>query len=653
MVHSKSQELAQKADAQARGKVLDPPTKRAIAEAWKVHQTFEATIHECLCFADGDQYAYQSGADGRVHRLETREGTTKPRWRIRQTRNRVTKAVTRKASRYAARTPPWEVTPISLDPEAVDGSRFAEKALLAKYHELDLHGMAMDTFKYSFETGAGITWPFWDEDTGEFVVDDEGNILRTGEIRTEVLHLGEVTWQPGRQFYDARFHVVRKAQNVAEVNAKYGLQEKPNATAAPYETRRGQERGDLIYVQHYLERPSRKHIRGRYLVLIGERVVHDGPYPIDVDECVLQWVPYVTRRHRERPMGMVEQLLDIQRTINRTVSQIIAYKNLVLVPQVIAAKGSIDKTKAMTDEPGAIVEHRQGTAPQWRDMPEMPQSFFATLDQAISDWNYITGESELPNDIESGSVVAGIEQHDESGNADFGVRVANWWSRLGMAHLRLMAKHYTEPRMLQVQGRYSVEMVSDFMGAMLHGWSKVYVAPGAIEPRSRLQQQGIIMNLVDRGLVPHEQAIMALNAGTADVLIDAYELNVDKQKREIGQLVQMGSMQGPGVPMVDPIADDHAVHLDMIKKWMVTRDYETQPEAVKEAARVHAQWHEQEQMKQAMAGMMLASAQAEQNGMMNAAGGGVGGPPPPGASQPSLESSTRAANGTPSREKAT
>lgn len=606
---------------------------------------YEPGWQECLAFFDNDQYV-EVFNDNRLDRLETREGGAKPRHRPRLTRNRYTPAIVNECAMVTNRVPVYEATPVNGDPKPTNAARFGEKALLAQYEARDVKGLAIDTAQYALITGAGFTWPYWNADVGEFIVGPEGEILREGEIGVHVLHQGEVMWQTGMDFYDARYYCVRKAQPVDEIMRRKGYigppDLSPNAQSAPHEARRGEEAKDLAYVYHYLERPSNEKPTGRWLQICQGMLIHEElAYPCDYDEPCLQWIPYVKRRHRDRPLSLGELMLDIQRTYNRTINQIVAYKNLVLNPQVFAPIGSL--RQQLDDTPGAVWEYRpiSGLKPEWREMPDLPVGLFKVLDQCIDDWREITGQHQLPQGIESGSGVQAINEREQSRRAVFVARLADWYARLGMAMLRLMQKHYTEDRLLVLQGRFGVETLQDFRGSVLKGIAEVRVAPGSIEPRTRAAQQAIIMSLVDRQLVDPKKAIAALRAGTADSIIDGYELNKAKQHREIQQFIAAGTMQATALPMVDPIVDDHAVHLEEIQMWMLTVDYERQPEFVKQAAQAHAAWHRQEQMNAQMQDAQLTTMAAEQLGMDNA-GRPQGAKPMP--SQPSIESSASAAD---------
>ncbi len=623
-------------------------------------RSFEAGWQECLAFFDHDQYA-EVFADGKLDRLQTREGGTKPRHQPRLTRNRLTPLMVSECSMLSARAPVYECTPPNGDAKPVNAARFSEKALLAAYHSRDVKGLAIDTLQYAHIVGAGFTWPYWNAEVGDFVVGEQGEILREGEIGVHVLHQGEVMWQSGMDFYDARYHCVRKAQPVESIVKRKGYvgpsELTPDAMSAPHESRRGDEARDLAYVYHYLERPCDDHPTGRWLQICqGRLIAEPRSYPCSGDTCVLQWIPYIKRRHVDRPMGLGQMLLDIQRTYNRTINQIVAYKNLVLNPQVMAPVGSL--RQQLSSEPGAVWQFRPiaGMRPEWREMPDLPVGLFKVLDQCLDDFREIAGQMDLPGGVDSGSGVQAINEREQNRRGVIVHRLADWYQRLGQSFLGLMQEHYTEDRLLTIQGRFGVETIPDFRGAKIKGGGEVRVAAGSIEPRTRAAQQTMIMALVDKGLVDPKKAIYALNAGTAEAIIDSYELDKAKQQREIQTFIAMGKMEAAEAPMVDEIIDDHAVHLEELRMWMKTVDFERQPELVREFARAHAGWHEQIMQGKQMQEAQMMTQSAETMGMENAsapqdAGRSEGRVAPKGSkpmpSQPSMESAARAASGTP------
>jgi hypothetical protein len=624
------------------GGKADPMVCERISRAEQAISHLEPAWSEQLCFLDGEQYVEQHAVTGRLERLETREGGRgKPRHRIRRTRNRFTPAVIREVALCSARTPIYECDPLNGDALVTGEARLEEKCLLSVHQQLGIKQVAVRTMTYAKTNGAGFTWAYFNPalNGGE------------GEIEIDVLSQAEVLWDGG-DFEKSRWFCVRKAKPVDQVTGHpdyVGPRPlEPDAQSASHETRKGNEARDLVYVYNYLERPSRDHPRGRWLQLVQGQVVRkpeDYPW-IDadgsiVDEPVIQMLADFDPAHRARPRGMGADLVEVQRDINRIVSQIITHKDLAMSPQMLAPVGAL--RQKITTEPGAVYEYRPiaGLKPEWRTVPEIPASLFRSLDQALADWEEISGQSALPAGLESGSAVQAVNERDQERRALFVANLSAWYCRLGERLLSLMRVHYSQERLMIVRGMFGAESIVGFRGQKLRP-VRVRVAEGSITPRTKEAQRALIVQLIDRGLVDPRKAIYALNAGTTDALIDAYELNVHKQRREIKQLIEMGQLRGAGVPMVDEEADDHPVHAEVIKMWMLTEDFEMQPPLVQEAARTHAEWHRVAAEVQQMRDMERTSSQAERLGMVNAgAPQNAGAKPMP--SQPSVKTSAEGA----------
>jgi hypothetical protein len=625
---------------------------KQLRDAERKISALEVGWHEALAFFDGDQYVEISGVTGRLERLETREGTaSKPRHRHRRIRNRFTPTIVRESAMCSSRVPVFECNPINGDNLLTGEARLEEKVLLGAYQQFGLKNIAVDVMNYALVTGAGFTWAFFNPDRGRFLLPEEGKWLREGEIEIQVLHQGEVLWDGGA-FEDSRWYCVRKALPLERVKDDPQYRGPKGLTAdaqtGPFEARKGQEQRDLVFVYHYLERPCQKYRNGRYLKIAqGQLLAPEAPYPYKdpdgqvIDEPVLQYLPFVSRRHRARPMGMGEMLVPIQRDINRMISQILTIKDLAQAPQVFAPVGSL--RQQLDSTPGAVWEYRpvSGLKPEWRAPMEVPSSMWRALDQALADWQDVSGQNQLPAGVESGSAIQAINERDADRRAAFISHLSSWYANLGERLLHLMRVHYTEERLMLVRGRFGTESIRAFRGSRLRP-VKVRVAEGSIQPRTREAQKALIAQLIDKGLVDPRKAIAAMQAGTADSLIDSYELDVAKANREIQQLVASAEMQGRGVPMVDETADDHAVHLEVLSNWMKTEDYEMQKPFVQEAAKAHAQWHETALEKQKLEAAAQQTAAAEQLGAQNAAAPQAAGPKPM-PSQPSLKTSAEGA----------
>ena len=75
--------LTDPAPAATGGGGVPEDVRRRVDEAAAEIKWAEPKWSECLCFVDGEQYVEVSAIDGRLDRMEVRNGTTKPRHRVR------------------------------------------------------------------------------------------------------------------------------------------------------------------------------------------------------------------------------------------------------------------------------------------------------------------------------------------------------------------------------------------------------------------------------------------------------------------------------------------------------------------------------------------------------------------------------------------
>jgi hypothetical protein len=298
----------------------------------------------------------------------------------------------------------------------------------------------------------------------------------------------------------------------------------------------------------------------------------------------------------------------------------IEWKNLALLPQLLAPRGG--KIDRPTTEPGAVIRYDpiSGQKPEWRPVPPIPDSLFQLRQNAIEDMEAISSQRSPSGGVDSGKGMATfIESEARRGQLQTG-DLAAFHSRLGRHLLLWVQERYTEERLLTIEGRHGVEYIPDFKGAKIREQTAVRVLPGSIEPLTRAAIEQKVMNYAQMGWLSKEQAIAAINNGTAQDLIDTYELNVSKQHREIQTMIAMGNEALPGgdIPIAAPF-DEDPIHMEILTRWMLTKEFEEEPPQVQEAANLHYQQHEQQKYTKEMLDSQQQTQQAEQMGMSNAA----------------------------------
>ena len=633
--------------ADSEGRIAAPPSvlKKIRSGESKLNR-WTSHWRELWAFFDGDQFVEVSAVNGELVAQETREGGDKPRWRPRLTTNRYTKAIAGEVAVLTSRFPVYECTPLNHDDEKVNGARTSEKVLLHLHDRLRLRNSAYDVVLNAAVTGDGYSWPVWDSsvgdpieimetdpETGENVNIADG--LRTGEIKIHELRQDQIMWPAGVKFEDAKYWIVRLVRPLDDVKADRGYigpQDLASdaAEAVVFGTERSHD-DNLVFEYHYLERPSFEHPQGRWLQIANDCVIKKpAAYPRPSGAPCIHRLPWIDRgTRRQRGLGLGEMCIDVQRRINRIINQIIAWRNLCLNPQMLAPEGSLIEGQAVTDEPGLVIQYRGTVAPTWRTIPEIPQSLFQDLDKSEEHLDYMVSggaSGAVVTGIESGDAYAAINEREQSFRSMTIANISRYYSAQGEHLLELVAKHYTEERMIDISGRFGVETIANFLGEWIEGTIMgVRVSEGSIAPRTRAQQEAKIMAFADKGWIPPHVAMAHLNGGTADSIIADFEADEGKVKRQIQGLVRLGSdpeLQAITDPVsLIPIAgpqDNHMIFVDVISKWMKTIDFERQPQAVQVAAYNWLAMHEMELLNEQMQEAQRASANAESLGAENA-----------------------------------
>ena len=608
-------------------------------------------------FYRGNHYAYAD--ENNVLQVQATvtsvRGTGKPRWRARQKRNLIFDAVLYETSAATQRVPNYQVVPSTEDPEDRSAAQLAEKVAVYGHGKWGIRKAAADAVHHAVVAGEAFAWPYFDNTIGPFIDDGEGGRVGQGDVRIRIFGANECYWEPGVRFEDSPWHCVEQARPAAAVEAMDGFMLSPGTLSADADTRqiKRENKGKLVLVTDYLERPSTKNPEGTWITMANnKRIVPDRPYPCEGSEPVLRKLSYAPDPDSDRDLGLVPQLVDAMRSKNDAENKLIEWKNLCLLPRIVVTPGLMKKQR-WTDEPGKVYEIPQ---PEQNfkvvDTPVVPRELFEIADRAAADIGRIAAQNDIPTQVESGKGVQALLEMDASRRAAFVTELAEWYSNVMHDCLYLVQRHYTEDRILHIKGDFGWESISDFQGSSLKDQIDVRVFPDSIEPRTRQAVEQRVMNFVQMGWLGPEQAMTAIESGTTDALMSRLMRDEARAHRIVQRLKAgpeaLGAMPeiptGRMVPITDefgmPITDETgngqtqmemapawmprhsdnlAVFRVVFEDWMKTEEFEAlTPEIQEAAANVYAGILELEAQKEQEA-QMAQMAQAEQMGMDNAA----------------------------------
>lgn len=611
-----------------------------------------AKRNECLKFWRNEQYVHSKGRELIVQPTTTNvtEQTGKLPWRVRETRNLIFDIVEREVALATSRVPSYDVTPSTTDPEDIGAARLAEKVSLYGYDAWHVRRSTEGVVRYAVITDGGFAWPYFDNTIGPYV-EDTGGRVGMGDIRIRIFGGNEVYWEPGVSFEDSRWHAVEQArapEDIYEMDGYLGGKLELDAERAD-ETDKEVIRGaQLVLVTEYLERPSKKFPQGRwYTVANGRVIIGERPYPcadIDgepLDEPILHRLSYAADPDSDRDQGLVHHLLGAQRSANLSVSKALEWMKLALNPQLVIQNGSLAEGQRLTDEPGAVYNAFGSGQIVWRPVPPVPTELFTIKDQAEADMGRIAAQNDIPGQVEAGKAIQALIERDTSRRQTFIANLADFHSRLMRHCLYLVARYYTDERLLKVRGRFGPERIEDFRGSQLRGQVDVRVYPASIEPRTKEATDQKIMNYAQLGWISPEQAMSAINSGTADKLIESYELDYARANAVIQKIKDGTFMDEPPRPVLpgenlvpDPMTgmlpeqvpgwmprpfDNIGVHKQQFADWMKTTDWDSLDPAGKEATNLYYQTLLDLEAAEAQREAMMQQQMAEGLGMANAA----------------------------------
>lgn len=485
----------------------------------------------------------------------TEHGGGKRPWVARGSYNLLMDIVAHEVSSTTQRIPNYEVSATSWDPEKRSAARTSEQVAVYGYDQWSVRGSAVDAVTHAVVGQEGFAWPYFDTTVGPMILDAQGKgVIGRGEVKIRVYGPADVMWEPGVRFNDSPYHIVRSDETLQAVVGMPGFlgaaiypdaetRKRGDSTTKPYKVR-------LVRVYHYLERPSKSHPVGRWIVIANNRqIAKERPYPTQEGVCLYP-LSYISDPDNDRDMGLLQHLMDPMRVFDDAWNKIVEWKNLAINPQMFVAPGVLQGQK-ITNEPGVVYEIADPEHNiRWREIPQFPQELFTIAQNMNSVIARLAAQNDIPGQVEAGKAIQSLIERDQQRRASFIAQLAEWHGHVASACLRLVQTYYTEPRLLRIKGRWSPDVIADFKGADLNGQVDVRVSPGSIEPRTKEGMSAMVMSFADRQWITPEQAMAAINGGYAGDLVTSYELDQGRALRIIarvkaGQEALFGTPENP------------------------------------------------------------------------------------------------------------
>lgn len=611
----------------------------------KERQSLEQTWKVNLAFYKGNQYVYYNRRANRIEQIPVGDGD-KPRYRVRITSNRILPAVQSLLSKYTKTRPVMRATPGSGNDADVKAAQMSERLLEFWWQDMGLDDPLADALLWSIITGSGFWKICWDayagkemsfllDPMGQPIVDESAKAAFKQQLEQmgippaeQVMYLGDIKVEavsPFDLYVDNTCTTFRDAKwafhcsylSPDEVKTRYGQTMAADAVLAspdaslPLGKQDSKEKVVRKVITGYFV-PTPAMPQGRIVTWTEKTILEDQPwyYPTNT-------LPFVKFPGRRVPgsvydSSVVEHAIPLQKELNRTLSQIVEYKNLMIRPQFLAPFGSL-RTR-MTTEPGAVWEYNPiaGLAPAPIAMAALPPYVFEHLNDLGVRMNEIFSltevtEGQVPPNVEAG-VAIDLLQEMATDNIAPTIRLIELsLAQAGQQMLSLARKFYNEPRILKIRGSGGSVQVKKFTQADIDSEVSVMVEAGSGLPRTRAGRQARIQQYVEMGVLPPQYAYKYLDLADMKSIADKWSADEDKAAREndllvVGKPLDMQAAQNAIMTIqqgIDPttgqpltgqedlqslvmqaasqpgIADDHNVHMDVHGSFLKSVEYET------------------------------------------------------------------------------
>ena len=305
----------------------------------------------------------------------------------------------RTVARLTAHAPTMLVVPETADEIGAQEARSNQRVLDAELSRLDYSQIRRDGTGWAIESGNVIYHVRWnphagpaltDPATGQPVLDESGAPLHRGDIEIDIGNpfefdadpkascVKEAEWvmrnvirsldwiqehYPERGAWVKAEPVYAHSYYLKRVRAMAGLYGNIGEGSTAQESDESAKNSAVVH--EYWEKASRKHPQGRFVVVAGGVVLHNGPNPYKAMLDAGFPFPFVHTGEIKVPgrfwyMAMIEQAFPLNRNYNKARSQEVENRTLHGRPKILVPKVCRIRLGSFDPEPGEKIEYTQG-----------------------------------------------------------------------------------------------------------------------------------------------------------------------------------------------------------------------------------------------------------------------------------------------------
>jgi len=243
---------------------------------------------------------------------------------------------------------------------------------------------------------------------------------------------------------------------------------------------------------------------GRIITVCENVLLRDDPSPYEHGRC-----PYVRFfdypiPHTNQALGEMEQIIPLQKELNKRKSQVIDYFNVCINPPIVIDRSAGLNTQKMTNRPGQIWPVNGNTDKvKWLVPPPIPAAAFQHIDQIQKDIDTVSGIHDVTQGRNPTGITAGIAIESLQEAAQTRLRLKSRFveyshKRMAELMISIIWQYYQEPRTIRWKSNvpkidYEYERVNFKDVELKGGLPDVIVKPGSTLPvnKSVMRSQAV------------------------------------------------------------------------------------------------------------------------------------------------------------------
>jgi hypothetical protein len=556
-----AEDLTRKLDSLRRG-------RQGLENQWKVN----------LAFYKGRQYTYYNRHTRRLESRPVDDGEL-PRYIVRLVSNQILTGAHSLLAKYTKTKPVMNASPGSGSEHDFKAAQMAERLLEYWWETMHLDDRLQEALLWGIIAGQGYWKINWDAHAGkpmtflldpqgqpilddalkdafraqleQFGVEPQNQTVYMGDIKVETISPFDVYLDPSAKvFDDCKYAICVHHLDPDEIKTRWGVDVKPDAIPSPQDATLPFGKSDeaeptvkSVNIGYFM--PSSSMPQGKYVVWMDKpaKILESSPWPYPSNTLPLVKFPGVRVPGQIYDSSVVEHAIPLQKELNRTISQIVEYKNLTIKPRYWAPHGST--SQRITSEPGAMYFYApyENHKPEAEQLPAMPPYVFDHLQGIRNGLREVFAltevtEGEVPPNVEAGIAIDLLQEMATDRLAPTIKLLEEALGQAGQIMLSFAQKYYVEPRLLKIKGSGGSVQVKRFTQADIDAGIAVSVEAGSALPRTRAGKQARILDYIDRGVLPADKAYKYLDMGDMAGIARAFQADEDQASREIEKLIR-------------------------------------------------------------------------------------------------------------------